>query len=197
MLHNDGIRNGLKGGLAHGIIARKIYLSFPVAAFDGEYEAQFEITNAIKNEFELPFSSIKVAGSAQTGFSYHQNRDFLKKESDLDIAIIDKELFYLYMEIVYEETKGFSDLSKFPKIEGIDDTFQAYSQYINKGIFRPDMMPYGDYRTNWFKFFREMSKGYKYLFSNINAAIYLSEFFFEEKQSRNIEIFKKDHYGKI
>lgn len=48
-------------------------------------------------------------------------------------------------------------------------------------------MPTGKKRLNWLKFFGQLSSKNKDLFKSINAGIYLSQTFFEFKQTSNIK----------
>src|SRR5438094_10293333 len=127
-MYLDGVKLGLKQGLRNEVISRKIYTIYPAFAFEGDLDKQFEIYNAISNEFKVPITSIQMVGSAKTGYSYVKDKSFNKGESDLDIAIVDPFLFQKYSEIVIKETAGFTDLSNFKDIN-------QYSKYIMKGIF--------------------------------------------------------------
>ena len=48
-------------------------------------------------------------------------------------------------------------------------------------------MPTGKKRANWRKFFGKLSREHKDLFKSINAGIYMSQVFFELKQSTIIK----------
>lgn len=183
-MYLDGIKAGLKQGLRNEVICRKIYTVYPAFVFDNDLDRQFEIYNAISNEFKVPITSIQMVGSAKTGYSYVKDKAFNKGESDLDIAIVDAYLFQKYSEIVIKETAGFTDLSNFKNID-------QYSRYIMKGVFRPDLMPSCEVRKRWFNFFNKLSSKHIDLFSDINAGIYFSQTFFEFKQTENIEIIKR------
>lgn len=187
----SSIEIGLNGGLSHAEIARKIYLSYPTNIFVGNEETQYEIFNSISNFFSIPFSSIQVVGSAKTGFSFYQNRRFIQGESDLDIAIIDTDLFVKYVDAVFVDTKGFSSLTKFP-FRNNRSTFNEYKSYLCKGIFRPDLMPSGELRAEWNSFFGKLSSKHLDLFKSINAGIYLSQNFFEHKQKQSIKDYIKN-----
>lgn len=167
--------------MPHLEIIRKIYLTYPTNALIGEEERQYDILNDISQYFNIPINNIHVTGSAKTGRSFHKNTSFIPKISDLDIAIIDPNLFRFYSELVFKLSKGFNDLSVFPLKNGAP-TFSTYCNYIAKGIFRPDLMPTGPIRANWFRFFGKLSSKHKDLFSTINAGIYFSQIFFEQKQ---------------
>ncbi|WP_158795518.1 hypothetical protein [Pedobacter sp. L105] len=181
MTHVEAIDKGLLENLPHNEIIRKVYLTYPTMALIGEEERQFIIVDEISRYFKIPINNVHVVGSAKTGQSFHKNTPFAPKYSDLDIAIIDSELFRRYSELAFMLSDGFRDQTVFP-IRSNRPTFNSYTQYIAKGIFRPDMMPVGTERADWFNFFGRLSTKHKDLFSTINAGIYFSQIYFEQKQ---------------
>jgi hypothetical protein len=185
MTHLESIEAGIKANQPHNEIARKIYLSYPTSALVGNEEREFAILDEISEYFNIPIMNIQVVGSAKTGYSFHKGTVFDPMASDLDIAIIDSNLFLLYTEWVFKSTKGFTDRTSFSINDG-KSTYQQYINYIAKGIFRPDLMPAGKKRVNWLKFFGQLSSKNKDLFKSINAGIYFSQTFFEFKQTSNI-----------
>jgi len=185
-MHLESIEKGLTEKRPYLEIVRKVYLTYPTMALIGDEERQFLILNEISEKFNIPINNIHVAGSAKTGKSFHKNTSFIPKVSDLDIAIIDTDLFRFYTEHVFKITKGFNDRSSFPIRDGLS-TFKQYSEYITKGIFRPDLMPSDLKRADWFTFFGKISSKHKDLFNSINAGIYMSQVFFEQKQITTIK----------
>src|SRR5689334_7185986 len=109
MKYNDAIELGLSKKLTHSEIARKIYLCYPTNVFVNNEETAFEILDKISNHFYVPFTNIQVVGSSKTGFSYHQSKEFIPTESDLDIAIIDTSLFIKYTQVALKVTKRYKD----------------------------------------------------------------------------------------
>lgn len=186
MNHLEAINASAEAGQSYIDIARKIFLVYPTKVFIGNEEQQYAITNEIARHFDVPITSIQVAGSAKTGRSIFQQRDFIPGVSDLDVAIIDQRLFSKYMEIVYAETRGYTDKTRF-SIRSGRSTFDEYLTYITKGIFRPDLMPAGQEKASITNFFGLLSRNHTDLFKDINAAIYLSESFFESKQRSAIK----------
>lgn len=184
MKHIDAIEKSLKDNLSHREIVRKIYLTYPTHALIGLEERQYSILNEISIFFDIPINHIQICGSSKIGRSFHKNSIFTPKVSDLDVAIIDHNLFQRYAEIVLSVTNGLKDRSKFP-IHGIS-TYNGYIQYLAKGIFRPDMMPSCKERAEWFNFFHVLSLKHNDYFKAINAGIYMSQLFFEYKQTSNI-----------
>jgi len=192
--HNDGITIGLKNRQSSLDISRKIYLSYPTNVFIDNEETEFEIRNAVASHFKIPFTSVQVAGSAKTGYSYHQQKEFTPGESDLDLAIIDQSIYFHYAQEVYKVTNGYSDLSMFPRKNG-KSTFPRYRECLSFGMLRPDLMPTSQIKNDWFDFFRNLSSNYISLFKNINSAIFSTTFFFEAKQISNIELYQSEIGG--
>lgn len=181
MDHIQAIELGLGAKAPYNEIARKIFLTYPTAAFLGEEERQYEVFNEISSFLGVSISSIHVCGSAKIGKSVHKKTDFEKGKSDLDVAIVDAGLFTRYLNIGLAETNSYSDRAKFPRRNGAS-TFDEYSSYLARGIFRPDLMPICAQRANWRDFFSLLSDRHLCLFGSISAAVYVSELCFEYKQ---------------
>jgi hypothetical protein len=144
----------------------------------------FEILSQVSSRFNVPFRSVLVVGSAHTGYSYFKDRDFVPRESDLDLAIVDPALFQKYSELSFLATKGYTDLTGFQNLAQFRD-------YLFKGIFRPDLMPQCSHRRDWFEYFNRLSAKYVDLFRDINCGIYQSELFFESKQTSLVAEYKR------
>ncbi len=188
--HLKIIDDGLDSSLPYNEIARKVFLAYPTYAFLGEEERQYEILNEISMYFGVSYTSIQVAGSAKAGKSFYKNKEFTPGESDLDMAIIDQDLFSKYMRLVFKITKGYKDRTGFPITNGLS-RFKEYREYISKGIFRPDLMPACTERAEWRIFFEKLSGNHTDLFKSINAGIYASQCFFEFKQKACITAHKE------
>lgn len=190
MNHLEAIQKGLDEKRNHNDIVRKVYLVYPTYALIDDDERKYEIFNSISKYFSVSIMSIQVAGSAKVGHSFHKRRQFAPKESDLDIAIIDPALYLRYVEIVFNETRGYSDRTRFPVKNGVS-TADEFLAYITKGIFRVDLMPSCIERANLNKFFGHLSRKNNDLFKNINPAIYMSQTFFESKQRSAIRNYQE------
>jgi hypothetical protein len=180
----------LRTETSHRVIARRLFLYDFNQVFFGDQDRGFSILNEIRDHFKVPFSAIRVAGSAQLGFSYYKHRDFLPQVSDLDIAIVCPALFQTYSEFVYWTTKRYSNLTGFSRKDGISDDTQFRSN-LSIGIFRPDLMPKSEKKDDWFRFFNQLSTKHADLFKSINGGIYLSEGFFEMKNSSVVDEARK------
>lgn len=193
-MHTDFI-NSLKRDLENNQdnydLARKIFLSYKTAVFKNDEELEYKIKNSIQSRLKTPFSSIQVTGSSKTGFSFFNRTLFTDGESDLDISIINLDLYNNFLESAHKETKGFTDLTKF----GFYNEHRTDGQFLNnlkKGFINPFFMPVCPLRTSWLGFFREISNKYTNKFKSINGAIYSSEYFFERKQAECIEEFERN-----
>ncbi|MGV2703380.1 UNVERIFIED_CONTAM: hypothetical protein MT382_07195 [Aeromonas salmonicida] len=181
MDHIESIEAGLQSKKPYNEIIRKVYLSYPTKTLVGDEERQYDILNEISCFFNVPIMSIQVAGSAKTGRSFHKQRNFEPKNSDLDIAIIDSGLYINYVEKIFTVTKGYTDKTGF-KIKDGNNTVEEYISYLTRGIFRADLMPTCEERKIWNQFFGKLSNKHSDLFKSINAGIYMSQLFFECKQ---------------
>ncbi len=150
----------------------------------------FQILNNVSEHFNVPFRSIYISGSFQTGYSYFKDRDFVLGGSDLDLAIVDARLFQKYAEISFRKTNGYSNLTSFPVKDGISKA-NSFKDYISRGYFRPDLMPMCQEKQDWFGYFNSLSNRHRDVFHDINCGIYLSELFFEFKQTPIIDQYRK------
>ena len=181
MDHLDAIDIDLAAKRPHKEIARKIFLTYPSKAFNGEEESQFRILNEVALHFRVPITCLQVAGSAKIGHSLHKNTPFTPGKSDLDLAIINSGLFASLMERALEISRGYTDGTVFTTASGASFK-DEYLRYLARGIFRPDLMPTGPARAEIRNFFGQLSAKHTKLFKSISAAIYLSEGCFEMKQ---------------
>ena len=168
-------------------IARLMFVLDPCFIFRDNRIVGFRILNSIASWFRLPLGSVKIAGSAQTGFSPIKKREFKFGESDLDIAIVSPILYQKYWEIVYESTNGYVDKTRFK----VGDDFDQFIGNLQNGFFRPDLMPSCKEKTDWSNFFKGISNQHSTIFKNINAGIYFSERFFEFKQMSALALLRK------
>ena len=186
MDHSDAIDAGVTAQKSYNEIARKVFLTYPTKAFVGNEERQYEILNAVAEYFRVPITNVHAAGSAKLGFSPHKKTAFVVGQSDLDLAIIDGQLFAHYLQIGLKLSKGYSDGTNFP-IKGGASTQAEYLKYLARGIFRPDLMPIGQQRADWNNFFGQLSVQHNGLFRSVSACVYLSESCFESKQRSAIK----------
>lgn len=168
--------------------SRKIYLSYPTSVFINNEDIEFEILNAIADHFNIPFLSIQVVGSAKTGYSYENKREFVPKVSDLDIAIISKKLFNDGLDYAFRQTDGYTNNTVFD----LPEDPEKFQYNLLRGYINPLNLPYGDFRRNWLNFFNSLSTQYYNYFKKITGSMYATQYLFEMKQYRAIENYLHD-----
>ncbi len=181
MNHLAAIDKGLSERRAHNEIARKVFLVYPTHAFVGAEEVEFEILDEVADFFQIPIYAIQAAGSGKIGYSLHKDREFISGTSDLDLAIIDAQLFSYYLELGLKLSKNYSDGSVF-STSNKSSTQPEYLQYLVRGILRPDLMPNGTEKAKWANFFGTLSGKHRKFFKSISGAVYMTQKCFESKQ---------------
>lgn len=136
----DGIKSGIEKKDCSRTIARKIFLSYTTEIFREEEDTEFYIKNAISMGFDIPFSSIQIVGSGKTGLSFFKDYEFKPGESDLDVAIISLPLYNKFCETSHQITKGYTNLSAFPRFKG-QRTDKQFIKGLSKGFVNPFFMP--------------------------------------------------------
>ncbi|MFP2505526.1 hypothetical protein [Buttiauxella gaviniae] len=188
----DIIKNCILSGKRYEDIIGQIYLSMPTFAFENSYEKQYEIMQKISNRLDIPYYNIQVTGSAKIGVSLHKKTAFSAASSDLDVAIIDRDLFVKISEKIHIETNGLTRGDLFPKYKDKNtgkqvDKHEDYKRNLLKGILMDNCMPLGDTKRSWVKFFEDLSSEYRKDFKSISGAIYLSQYYFVNKQKSIIQ----------
>lgn len=190
MNHKKIIEDGAQAHLPIRQIARQLYFLAPSYAFDGNYELQLQLYERICEFMKLPLSAIRLVGSGHTGFSLVKNTWFNKESSDLDIAIVDSNLYLELFELAFDLTDGWSDVSKFPGKGGQQRSNQQnFLKYLRKGIVRPDLMPTSPRKAEWENFFGRLADDYPQFCNGISAGVYARELFLAAKQESAIKKF--------
>lgn len=140
----DLIKQDLSKKTSHDDILKKLYFSVPTFAFENDCHKQYEIINEISCELNIPYYNIHVTGSAKLGVSLHKKTSFNQQSSDLDIAIIDKDLFIDLSEKIFYETLSFSDMKNFRRHRDGTSHGELYKAYLQKGIVMTNYMPSGE-----------------------------------------------------
>lgn len=190
MDHKKLIENGARASLPIRQIARQLYFLAPSFAFVGNYELQLQLYERICGFLDLPLSAIRLVGSGHTGFSLVKNTVFSKDTSDLDVAVVDSNLYLELFELCFEVTDGWRDVSKFPGFGPQQrNTQQRFLKYLNKGIIRPDLMPASPRKADWENFFGRLADDYSKFCNGISAGIYARELFMASKQESAIQTY--------
>jgi hypothetical protein len=73
----EDIKNCHGASLNEHEIARKMFILDPAFVFKDNKILGFRILNSVAEKFRVPLACVKIAGSAQIGFSSTKNRDFI------------------------------------------------------------------------------------------------------------------------
>lgn len=178
-----------KIGMSVRTIARKIYFLSPSVSFHNNYDLQLEMYEEICRYLTLPLSSIRVVGSAHTGFSLVKGTVFDPSVSDLDIAVVDAHLFLNMFEFAFELTNGWKDIAKFSNDSNARAARTDFLRYLSKGIIRPDLMPSSPEKAKWSNFFGKLGDKYSSFCCGISVGVYARESFMAAKQETAIKKF--------
>lgn len=153
-------------------------------AFKDTDDKGFQLIQDVASYFDIPIRGVHIVGSAQLGYSFQKEKAFVPGEFDLDIAIVNTELFLEYYELCYMITNQYRNRMDFPKVDGLEpaEVANRFQQYLAKGYLRPDYMPLCEKRRQWMTFFDKLGNDYIDRFKRITCGIYLSQNFFSIKQ---------------
>jgi hypothetical protein len=181
----DRVRAICKNYSSRELRARRLYIEERAASLNSDREREFSIRKDVAACFRIPHSTVSFCGSAQLGFSVHQNKLFEPAISDLDVACIDLNLYQKAWVDVATATRGFSDLAAFgSRSKGDIDIFQQ--QILRRAMIRIDGMPVTQLSQSWSAFLNKLSVKHASMFSRISVAIYMNEYAFCWKQDSAI-----------
>lgn len=167
------------------------YIEFGTPAIFADCEQKYyDLRREISEQFPVTSKkNIIIVGSAKLGFSIAPRKRFrdIQDDSDIDVAIVDEELFDTYWERLFEfniNVKSRSDRE--------EELYQKFLQYFFKGWLRPDLFPFNfKGKREWFDFFSAIS--YKeYDKRKVAAAIYKNEYFFKKYHVENIKSLREE-----
>jgi hypothetical protein len=148
-----------------------------------DLELAIYVRERVAEKLNIGVENVLLVGSAKLGFSISEKKDRTKQiikpryrafndESDIDIAIIDSELFDSYWEEIF----------------GIHCRAQSWNQsyefqnYFFRGWIRPDKFPPSFERgVEWWKIFGDLSRDVN-IRRKVRGGLYKSEFFLARYQ---------------
>ncbi|MFQ2752560.1 hypothetical protein ACK3YM_17250 [Aeromonas caviae] len=173
---------------------------------DEEYQFRHELADAL----DVSINDIIIVGSAKMGFSIKTNElipfdgQYLNsrnraKRSDLDIAVVNKDLFGVVTKDVFSLSRRYdaewirerwrlnqfySDASKITQ-----PIFRNYCKYVSMGWLRPDFLPL-DYQKEapWNDVVDSWRKMLDY--RKISIGIYSEWFYLKNYQIKSLEILR-------
>jgi len=150
----------------------KLFFTYPSTCIG--IESISIIINKVSSEFKIPYHDIKVIGSSHLGFSLvkppeEQEIKFYDiNNSDIDLAIINKELFLHVFSINMKTSNFYKDLTGFKDRKILN----YYKKNAIEGFIRPDTIGDKKFKNKWLRFFEDISREHD---MKISAAIYLDE----------------------
>lgn len=169
-------------------IIKKIYLASPTINFIGNSELTYNILNEVSDFFNIPFKHIYITGSAQLGFSLKTLTKFQKGSSDLDLAIVDSNLYSKILNQIVIETESLRMKSGFKRR---NDSYTNYIENVSRGFIHPLYFPSGETKNEWDKFFSKLTIKNKKEYSKISACLFISEESFKIRQMYSFNFFRK------
>ncbi len=186
----------MKRGRAHDSIVRRLYSVEVPSVLASQTEKFFDIVENCARSLGIPILAVRVAGSAQTGYSFHQNKPFKKGDSDLDLAIISGAYFEKLLRAAQRVaipsplTLERPRRHLFPVINGVNVYDKFLENATMHGYILPGYLPNCQEKQEILEISRRLSRPYTSDFSDINLAFYMSAHFFERKQMPNLGIYQ-------
>jgi len=163
------------------------------AVFEGDASKYRGFRERIALKFNVDPEHVYIVGSGALGFSFVKEGKKFDIGSDIDVAIVDEELYEEYSKILssyhYEyihrrTTLGLNQQSR----------YRQFLEYYAVGWLRPDkgtdIMNRHHSVTNWWQYFKSISYGRSEVGNHkVNAGIYKSDYYFHKYQ----EIGLSDH----
>lgn len=147
--------------------------------------ALFEIYEEVSRALAVPARSVMLTGSAFTGRSFLKDQPFRPGESDLDLAVVDRDLFRELLLCASRATRYFRDQTPFKPASGFKtgtETFTNFRSYaFNRGIIRPDLMPECEAKNQIGDLCQSLTNKYIDIFHHVSIAIYGDEEYFVAK----------------
>jgi len=153
--------------------------------FRNDENVYFELQKEIEDYFCVKRGNVHIVGSSKLGFSISPQKRFRDWtiDSDIDIAIVDFNVFMKYWKEFYHYNPKLKVRS-----EEEDKKFEQFSDYFRRGWLRPDLFP-EKRADDLFHFLNKIHGKYKY---KVRVGIYADHFFFNEYNKRNIRQLKEE-----
>lgn len=145
-------------------------------------EQYLQLKLDVSEHFSLHPSEVLVVGSAKMGFTIKPPKPYrhFGDTSDIDVVIVSPKLFDSFWYALYEYNRNGGYWEKFPSLKN----------YLFRGWIRPDKFPPGssfEPASDWWEFFRELTKSNKFGPFKISGAVYRNWDFLEDYQSKCVE----------
>jgi hypothetical protein len=190
-----------KAGRSDEAVVRRLYSVELPFAFEGERDRFFRIVEDCSEALQISVFDIKVAGSAQTGYSFHNAKPFARRQSDLDLAIINPNFYEKLLRAAQKAALPDADSLERPRqnVFPVLNGHNTYDRFVENatmyGFILPHYLPKCDEREKVYQVARRLSSSHSDLFKNVNLAFYISQYFFERKQRPNLGIYRRRKEG--
>lgn len=188
-------------GRSDDAICRRLYSVELPFVFERDRDRYFTIVEEASEALGVNITDIKVAGSAQTGYSFHEKRPFQAKSSDLDLAVVNTFFFEKMLRAAQAASLPNPNSAERPR-QSAFPTRESKTLYHNftenaamYGMILPWQMPDCDLKDSIAEVERKLSDDHSGIFKNINFAFYMSYYFFDRKQRPNIGIYRSGRIG--
>lgn len=119
-----------------------------------------QLKQHVSHVFSVPSHNVKLTGSAKLGFSMKTGNEFVKGKSDLDLMIVDKNIFNLILNQISEQIND---------VESI-----IIKRYISRGYIRPDILPSSPLVNKWLNIAKSLTDCSRELFREVTITVYCS-----------------------
>lgn len=169
-------------------IVRKYLCHGAPYIFEAHDELYLDLKDKVADFFKVSTLNVVIIGSSKLGFSIKPDQlwKHIHQESDIDIAIINEEVFDLYWKDLFE-----LNVKIMARTEEEDRKHQSFKDYLFKGWLRPDLFPF-EYskKREWSVFTRSLYNVYDK--RKISIGIFKSEYFFESYHKHNINNIRRN-----
>lgn len=147
----------------------------------------FSLRTEVASHFNLHPNEILIVGSAKLGFSIAPNKRYINfsDTSDIDVVLVSNSLFDEIWQSTFDYYNNGGDWSQ----------FKDFKNYHFRGWIRPDKFPPErsfQRCSDWWEFFRELTKSGKYGQYKIRGALYKSWHYLENYQKFCTQRCKED-----
>lgn len=180
----DEFKNYVKSNDTKEIIDKYLLFGTPYI-FRNDENKYYALQREIEEYFSVKRGNVHIVGSSKLGFSISPKKRYhdWNEESDIDIALIDYDLFLDYWKQIYKYDPKVSCMTEKEK-----NRYSSFVEYFKRGWLRPDLFPkrMGD---ELFSFLNKLHGKYQY---KVRVGIYADEFFFNEYNESNINGLKEE-----
>lgn len=167
--------------------ARRLYIQERAAALAEDRDTEYKIKAEVHKYFDIPYSDVLFAGSAQLGFSAVKDTLFTPARSDLDIACVNTGLFQKAWVDVIEESRAFNNGAAFGAMKPHEIALFKDS-IVKRGMIKISAMPNSQLAIRWRQFEAALTRQYAAQFGGVTIAIYMNEYAFCWKQDSSLKI---------